>query len=61
MARDWEDFSFLGEPLYWMDLIFFFGEGGQTIYFHKAINDLSCKLKKLSNSCAHANFSHFYV
>ena len=45
VARGWEDFKFLGELMYWRYLISFLGEGGQTIFFHKAINDQSCKLK----------------
>ena len=57
VARGWEDFKFLGELLYWGSLIPFLGEGGQTIFFHKAINDQSCKLK----NTVHANVSHFYL
>ena len=38
--------EFLGNLLYQGDLIFFQGEGGQAIFFHKAINNQSCKLKK---------------
>ena len=45
VAWSWEDFKFIGELLYWGDLISFLGEKGWTIYFHKAINDQSCKLK----------------
>ena len=45
VARGWADFKFLGELMYWRYLISFLGEGGQTIFFHKAINDQSCKLK----------------
>ena len=42
---DWENFKFLGDLLYWRRLISFLGsvEGS---FFHKAINDQSCKLKK---------------
>ena len=36
---------FLGDLLYWENLISFLGEGGYAIFFHKAINDQSCKLK----------------
>ena len=43
VARGWEYFKFLGDLLYWGALISFLGEGG--IFFHKAINDQSCKLK----------------
>ena len=45
VARGWEDFEFLGDLLYWENLISFLGEGGYAIFFHKAINDQSCKLK----------------
>ena len=45
VARGWEDFEFLGDLLYWENLISFLGEGGHAIFFHKAINDQSCKLK----------------
>ena len=45
VARGWEYFKFLGDLLYWGVLISFLGEGGQAIFFHKAINDQSCKLK----------------
>ena len=38
--------EFLGDLLYQGDLILFQGEGGLVIFFHKAINDQSCKLKK---------------
>ena len=47
IARDWEDFKFLGDLLYWGDLISFLEEEGQVIFFHKAINDQSFKLKNI--------------
>ena len=43
VARGWENFKFLGDLLYWGDLISFLGE--RTIFFHRAINAQSCKLK----------------
>ena len=47
-------------------LISILGKGAQTVFFRKVINDQLCKLKnmlmaKLSASCVHANFSHFYL
>ena len=45
VARGWKYFKLLGDFLYWRVLIFFLGERGLAIFFHKAINDQSCKLK----------------
>ena len=45
VVRAWEYFKFLGGFLYWGVLTSFLGEGAQAIFFHKAINDQSCKLK----------------
>ena len=56
--------KFLGDLLYWEVLISFLGEGGLAIFFHKGINDQSCNwwqlMARLSSSCVHANFPHFY-
>ena len=43
VAKGWENFKFLRDLLYWGDLISFLGE--RTIFFHRAINAQSCKLK----------------
>ena len=58
VARSQENFKFLG------DLISFLGEGDQTIYFHRAINDVSFKLKYsfgkiICFMCGHSNFFTF--
>ena len=45
VARGWVNFKFLGDPLYWKDLISFLGEGDEAIFLHRAISDQSCKLK----------------
>ena len=45
IAKVQENFNFLGDLLYQEDLIYFLGEGGYVIFFHKATNDPSCKLK----------------
>ena len=45
VARDWEDFKFLGDLLRWGPN-FLFEIGGRAIFFHKAIIDQSWKLKK---------------
>ena len=45
VASSLENFKLLGALLFWRDLISFLAEGGYTIFFHKAINDQSCKLK----------------
>ena len=40
IARGLENFKFHGDLLYWVDLIYFF-----SFFFHKTINDQSCKPK----------------
>ena len=67
VVRDWEDFTFRGDLLYW-GTFFIFREkegGGLDLFFHKNINDQSCNLKNSwwQNyvSCVYANFSHFYL
>ena len=55
--RVWENFKFLGE------LISFLGKWGEAIFFHKGINEQSCKLNNSwwQNYLLHANFSQFYL
>ena len=58
VARGWENFKFLGDLLYWEGPNFLFGRGGYAIFFYKAINDQSCKLK---NSWWQSYLLHVYM
>ena len=44
-AKNFFHVLFLGDLLYWEDLISFLGDGDWVTFFHKDINDESCKLK----------------
>ena len=65
VARGCENFKFLGDLLYWGYLVSSLGKEEWAIFFHKAINNQSCKLKnswwQKYFSCVYANFSHFYL
>ena len=46
VVRGWENFKFVGGPSLLVDLISFW-ERGEYIFFQKAINDQSCKLRNI--------------
>ena len=48
VARGCENFEFLGDLLYWGYLVSSLGKEEWAIFFHKAINNQSCKLKNSS-------------
>ena len=64
VARDWEDFKFLGDLLYWGDIISFLGEGAKTFSLIKASMTKHVNSRTVDGKIicfVHANFSHFYL